>query len=120
MSGPEGIRVDARAGRIDWDEDGAARQADVEGAVDARRDREKDRLVVLVRAQDREGVAILSLDGETIAFVRPPEGYAITHFAHADGPILVGQGEASSDGWQDWHFAVDDECRALRRLGPAY
>lgn len=119
MSRPEGIRVDARAGRIAWNEDGAARQANIEGAVDARHDRENGRLIVLVRAQGREGVAILSLDGETIAFVPPPEGYSITHFAGADEPVLVGQGEASADGWQDWHFAVDEGC-ALRRLGPAY
>ena len=120
MSRPKAIRVDAEAGRIDWDESGEARQAILEGSVDARYDPHCDRLIVLVRAPEGEAAVLLSMDGEQVGMVPAPVGYSLSHFADVEEPVLVGQGEAPHEGWQDWHFTVDKEGRALRRLGPAY
>ena len=117
MSRPEAVRVDPARGRIEWVEHGAACEALVQGAEDARYDPEGDRLIVLVRNGERGAVAILSRDGKIFALVPPPQGYRLSHFAGA-GPVLVGQGEAAVDGWQDWHFAPGED--GLERLGPAY
>ena len=119
MSGAQAIRVDEASGRIAWEESGEAREALVEGAVDARYDPGGGRLIVLTRAEERGAIVILSRDGEMIETLPPPEGYTMSHFASA-GPVLVGQGEASDGGWWDWHFIVDEEGRALHRLGPAH
>ena len=120
MSRPEAIRVDAREGRVDWEQVGAARHALVEGAVDARYDPAGDRIVVLTRTTGRDAVVSLSTCGETMAVIASPDGYRLSHFADPVAPVLVGQGEAAVDGWQDWHFEVDEAGRGLRRLGPAY
>ena len=120
MSRPEGLRVDQACGRIDWNEAGAAKHASVEGAVDARYDAWTERLIVLTRTSERSGVSILSRDGEIVGAVPAPEGYSLSHFAGGSEPVLVGQGESPYEGWQDWHFEVDEEGRRLRRLGPGY
>ncbi|MDB5692908.1 MAG: hypothetical protein JWO81_1971 [Alphaproteobacteria bacterium] len=64
-----------------------------------------------------EGLTTLSTDGGR-AFIPAPAGYTLSHFA--EGAIVVGRGETPVDGWWDWHFEVDPENAALRRLGPAY
>jgi hypothetical protein len=120
MSGPEAIRVDRANGRVEWEDGGSARKALVDCAVDARYDPEHDRLIVLTRAEERGAIAIVSRDGESVAIISPPEGYSLSHFAAVSEPVLVGQGEASDGGWWDWHFTVDEDGRALRRLGPAH
>jgi len=120
MSRPEAIRVDQVSGRIDWTEDGEAREAFVEGAADARYDPGNDRLIVLTRASERGTVAIVARDGGTVATIPPPDGYSLSHFADSVAPVLVGQGEAPDGGWWDWHFEADEAGRALRRLGPAH
>ena len=119
MIRPEGIRVDEASGRIAWEESGSARDAFVEGAVAARYDSERDRLIVLTRTSERGAVAIVSRDGRRIANVPSPEGYSLSHFA-GDEPVLVGQGEARDGGWRDWHFTLADDGTSLERLGPAY
>ena len=117
MSRPEAVRVDPARGRIEWMEDGTLREAFVAGAEDARYDPEGGRLIVLVRNGERGAVAILSRGGNMVTLLPPPEGYRLSHFAGA-GLVLVGQGEAAIDGWQDWHFAPGED--GLERLGPAY
>ena len=119
MNMPEAIRVDEASGRIAWEEGDSVREAFVEGAVAARYDPERDRLMVLTRTSERGAVAIVSRDGRRIANVPPPEGYSLSHFA-GDEPVLVGQGEAPDGGWRDWHFALGEDGTSLERLGPAY
>jgi hypothetical protein len=64
-----------------------------------------------------EGLTTIAPDGAR-AFIPAPPGYKLSHFA--EGNCVVGRGEAPVDGWWDWHFEVDAETGALRRLGPAY
>ena len=66
-------------------------------------------------------LVLFDADGAPAGAIEAPPGYRLSHLVETpDRLLVVGQGEAPVDGWQDWHFAIDVRSATLTRAGPAY
>lgn len=106
--------VDVATGSVGWESAGKAVRAIVPGALAARADSEGGAVTVLTAG----ALVLLDEAGREGGRIATPDGISLSHFG-GDG-VVVGQGEAPSEGWWDWRFEADWQAGVLRRVGPAY